>query len=160
MTKKNHIASSALTAGAMFGLGMGALNGVRFGMGAGIASGLAMGAVFGLAIGLFLRWQHKKAGVLRAEFQAEGVERDGPANVGAAGGWLFLTKQRLVWVPHALNIGAKRIEIPLGDIKSANAKGRKLEILTTAGPRSFLVRTSDEWAAALGSLPTARVVDR
>ena len=144
----------------MFGVGMGAFNATRYGMTSGIASGLGMGVAFGLAVAGFLHWQHKKAGLAREQFGAEGLELDAPCNMGPAGGWLFLTKQRLVWIPHALNVGAKRVEIARADITSTKAKGRKLEILTTAAPQTFLLRATDEWAAAITSLPSARVVDR
>lgn len=153
-----NIGKTAVTSGALFGLAMGVMNGVRSGAGAGIASGLAMGVVFGLAIAGFLHWQSKKAGKLRVEFEREGVVRDAPANIGAAGGWLFLTKERVVWIPHALNVGAKRVEIPLAEITAAKPSGRKLEIVTSARSWTILVRASDDWATAIAPLPTARLV--
>ncbi len=155
------IVKSAFLAGALFGLAMGAYNGMRSGMSAGIASGILMGVVFGLAIAGFLLFQHSKAGTWRKEFEAEELVRDAPANLGGAGGWLFLTKQRLVWIPHALNVGAKRLEIPLGDITGAKPNGRKLDVHTTSGLKTFLVKSSDEWAPAIApALPDARVVER
>lgn len=156
------IVTTAAILGAAFGLLMGTYNGIRSGMGAGIASGIVMGVVFGLAIGGFMFFQHSKAGTWRKEFEVEGLVRDAPANHGAAGGWLFLTKQRVVWIPHAFNVGAKRLEIPLGDITGAKPNGRrKLDVHTTAGLKTFLVSESDEWAPAIApALPDARVVER
>lgn len=156
-----NIVKSSLLAGALFGLAMGTYNGLRSGAGAGIASGILMGIVFGLAIAGFMFWNHSKAGAWRKEFEPEGLVRDAPANLGGAGGWLFLTKQRVVWIPHALNVGAKRLELSLGTITGAKPNGRKLDVHTTAGQKTFLVRESDEWAAAISpALPDARVVER
>ena len=43
----------------------------------------------------------------------------------AVGGQLYLTKQALVFIPHRFNIRAKKIEIPLEEIRSAERKPAK-----------------------------------
>ena len=82
---------------------------------------------------------------------------DGGANLGGAGGYLFLTKQRIVFEPHGANSkSAKRVEIPLGDIKEVRPAGGKLvrrfEVVTARGTHSFLVENRDAWLTAFAPL--------
>ena len=143
----------ALKTGVPFGLCMGLFYSSR-GSGA-IAMGVAMGIAFGCAMAGFMAWQRKRSAVLRAQYEAEGLVHDGPANYGAAGGWLVLTKQRLVFEPHKLNLGmGKRAEIAVADIGGARpgdgALPNKIAVVTRSNQTlQFVVRNRAEWLAKL-----------
>lgn len=144
---------NALKTGVPFGLCMGLFYSSR-GSGA-IAMGIANGVLFGCAMAGILAWQQKRSAKLRAHYEAEGLVHDGPANYGAAGGWLVLTKQRLVFEPHKLNLGlGKRAEIAVADIGGARRGDgvlpNKIAVVTHANQTfQFVVRNRDEWLAKL-----------
>jgi len=143
--------ATALRAGIPFGLAMGTFNGVQSGALPGLVSGVVMGVAFGLVLAGFVRWQSGKFDKIRPEFEAEGLELDGPANLGATGGWLFLSKRRLVFVPHKINLSTKRTEIPRGDIVESKATraARGLEVVTKDGSHKFAVDPRDNFKQAL-----------
>lgn len=153
-------ATTALTTGVPFGLFMGGFFAVQNGMTEGMASGLACGVLFGLTMAWFATRQAKKFIAMRPQFAAEGLVHDGAASVssgiGKSGGWLFLTKQRLIFEPHKVNVGAKRIELALTEIAAARApKGvfaSRLEVTAKTGDAyRFIVRERDLWLAMLAS---------
>jgi hypothetical protein len=150
---------NALMTGVPFGLLMGLAYAER-GTGA-LAMGIANGVAFGCAMAGFMAWQRKRAAKLRAAYDAEGLVHDGPANFGAAGGWLFLTKQRLVFEPHKLNLGlGKRTELAVADIAGVRAGdgalANKIAIVTTRNQTvQFVVRDRDEWLAKLPGVKAA-----
>ena len=145
-----------LLAGVPFGLMLGLVNGVRQGWQSGVGSGVLCGALFGFLIAFFLRRQAQRFEKLRPQYEPEGIVLDAPANLGGAGGWLILTKQRLVFEPHKLNVGAKRISVRLADITDVRpAQGklvRRFEVVEKASTHSFLVENREQWLAAFTRL--------
>jgi hypothetical protein len=140
-----------------FGLALGLVNGFRSGLASGVGSGILCGLLFGAAIAGFVHYQSNKFAKLRPKYEPEGLVLDSGANVGGVGGWLFLTKQRLVFEPHGANAkSAKRIEIPLGDIKEVKPGGGKLvrrfEVVTASATHSFLVESRDKWLESFAPL--------
>jgi hypothetical protein len=121
----------------------------------GVIAGTASGVLFGGAMAAFMQSQTKKAALLREEFTAEGLLFDAAANLGAKGGWLFLTKRRLVFVPHKLNIGAKRVELELPAIaamRELTGMRRGVEIGTTDTQRyTFVVTDRAKWIESVGT---------
>ena len=66
-------------------------------------------------------------------------------------------RDHLVFEPHGANSkSAKRVEIPLGDIKEVRPAGGKLvrrfEVVTARGTHSFLVENRDAWLTAFAPL--------
>ena len=145
-----------LLAGVPFGLMLGLVNGVRHGWQAGLGSGVVCGFLFGFLIAMFLRRQARRFEQLRPQYEPEGIVLDAPANLGGAGGWLVLTKQRIVFEPHKLQMGAKRVSVPLGDITEVRpASGklvRRFEVVTKGATHSFLVENREQWLAAFTPL--------
>src|SRR3569832_2567093 len=95
------VALDALKTGAPFGAAMGLFFAAQHGASRGLVSGLLAGAVFGCAMAGIMKWQHARAATVIAPYEAEGILHHGPANhvAGTAiGGWLVVTKQRLVFV--------------------------------------------------------------
>jgi hypothetical protein len=93
---------------------------------------------------------------LRPKYEPEGIVLDAPANLGGAGGWLILTKKRLAFEPHKLNVGANRLELALGDISEVRpATGklvRRFEVVARGQTHSFLVENREQWFAAFTPL--------
>lgn len=148
---------NALKLGVPFGALMGLVNASGGSRGSAIVAGVFAGVLFGCAMAGFLAWQTKRSAKLLATFEAEGIVHHGPANHMAAlavGGWLVLTKQRLVFEPHKVNIGGKRIEIAHDDIGGARPGDgvvpNKIAVVTRNGQTlQFVVRNRDEWLAKL-----------
>ncbi|HSD91038.1 MAG TPA: hypothetical protein VLB44_26125 [Kofleriaceae bacterium] len=142
-------------AGVPFGAAIGIVSGLKHGLASGLGSGIACGVMFGLAIATFVHVQSKKFGRLRPLYEKEGLIIDGGANLGGKGGWLFLTKQRLVFEPHGVG-GGSRVEIPLGTISEVRpASGllvRRFEVVAAGKPLSFLVENRDRWLEAFAPL--------
>ena len=145
----------ALT-GVPFGLMLGLVNGIRNGWQSGLGSGVVCGLLFGFLIAFFLKRQAQRFEQLRPQYEPEGIVLDSPANLGGVGGWLFLTKQRCVFEPHKLNVGAKRVDMKLGDITEVRpAQGklvRRFEIVAKGAAHSFLVENREQWLAAFTPL--------
>lgn len=143
-------------AGVPFGAALGLVGGWKHGLASGLGSGIACGLMFGLAIATFVHVQSKKFARLRPTYEKEGLVLDGGANLGGKGGWLFLTKQRLVFEPHGVNVGAARVEIPLGTITEVRpASGmlvRRFEVLVPGKTYSFLVEKRDQWLESFAPL--------
>jgi hypothetical protein len=143
-------------AGIPFGLALGIVNGVRHGWKSGVGSGVACGIVFGFLLAFFMKRQAQRFDKLRPTYEPEGIVLDAPANLGGAGGWLILTKQRLVFEPHKLNLGGKRVEVKLGDITeirpAAGKLVRRFEVVSRGATHTFLVENRDQWLAAFTPL--------
>jgi hypothetical protein len=141
-----------------FGTAMGIVNGLRQGWKSGVGSGIVAGILFGFLIAFFLKRQAQRFEQLRPKYEPEGIVLDAPANLGGAGGWLILTKQRLVFEPHKLNTPAraKRVDVPLGkitEVRPASGKlVRRFEIVTAGATHSFLVENREQWLAAFTPL--------
>lgn len=147
-------------AGIPFGLAMGVVNGIRQGWQSGLGSGIAAGILFGFLLAFFLKRQSQRFEQLRPTYEPEGIVLEAPANLAGAGGWLFLTKQRLVFEPHKLNLGGKRLEVTLGDITDvrpgAGKLVRRFEVLAAGSTHSFLVENREQWLAAFTPLLAVR----
>ena len=145
-----------LLAAVPFGLALGLVNGIRSGWQSGVGSGVLAGALFGFLITLFIQRQARRFEKLRPKYEPEGIVLDAPANLGGAGGWLILTKKRVVFEPHKMSVGAKLVEIPLGDIKevrpSTGKLVRRFEIVTAGATHSILVENREQWLAAFTPL--------
>jgi hypothetical protein len=135
---------------------LGLVTGLRQGWQAGLGSGVTCGFLFGLLIATFMQRQAKNLDKLRPRYEKEGLVLCSPANLGGAGGWLFLTKQRLAFEPHKINLGGKHVSIPLADVHEVRpASGklvRRFEVVTAKATHSFLVENRDEWLAAFTPL--------
>jgi hypothetical protein len=143
-------------AGVPFGLTLGVVSGLQHGLASGLGAGIGCGLMFGLAIATFMHIQSKKFMRVRPQCDKEGLVIDGGANLGGKGGWLFLTKQRLVFQPHGGNVGASRVEVPLSTIKEVRPGSGKLvrrfEVVTATATYSFLVESRDKWLEAFAPL--------
>jgi hypothetical protein len=153
---------NTLRMGIPFGAFMGLFNAMQHDpadVRGGVVSGLVTGALFGVTMAAFLRSQQKRAATLRKDLEGEGLTLDAPANLGAAGGWLFLTSKCLVWVPHRFNIGAKRREIALPTItvlREVTGYRRGMEVGISETERYlFVVGAGAKWIEAVGTAVAA-----
>lgn len=155
---KNFLRTAVLT-GIPFGAMMGLFWAHR-GAAAAVVGGSVMGLAFGCAMAGFVALQYKRSAKLREPYEAEGIEHDGPATYRsstAVGGWLILTKQRLVFVPHKLNVGDAKLEIPRDEIVAARPVSALLPNAIEIGTRSqqihrFVVGQRATWLAKLPQL--------
>jgi hypothetical protein len=149
-------AKTFLIAAIPFGLALGLVNGIRSGWQSGVGSGVLCGVLFGGLITWFMHRQARRFEKIRPKYEPEGIVLDAPANLGGTGGWLILTKKRVVFEPHKLNVGGKPVEIPLGEIKEVRpASGklvRRFELVTATATHSILVENRDQWLAAFTPL--------
>src|SRR5687767_1302917 len=112
-----------LVSGLPFGLITGSVFAINSDWRSGTILGVVAGSIFGLIVAAFTgsRWVRSST---RADLgQTERVFKDGPAThsrgLTGAGGWLFLTDDRLMFKPHALNFTNEELSIPLADIVEA-----------------------------------------
>ncbi len=122
------LATTALAAGAAFGVVTGLLAGglvgvlvePSLGFRLGLAVTLAAGALFAIGTWCFARVTARTFEAARPEFAAETLLHDGPANHRrgweVAGGWLYLTRSSLVFRPHTFNVNTEEWRVPLGEI--------------------------------------------
>lgn len=123
----------------------------------GIIKGTLSGILFGIFIGIFMFFQNKKFKRLGLEItNGKEIIYNGPANhftkSEAAGGWLFLTKDELIFQSHKYNLKPHQTIIKLSDIKELKKKSiaklirKGLEIETVDGREEvFVVNNLDEW---------------
>src|SRR5205809_520525 len=109
-------AKTALITGVAFSIPMGLIAGFLFGVARGFSAGVTFGLVigptsglvFGLAMAGFIAIQRRRFARTRSDFTGEQLLHDGPANHflngEGVGGWLFLTKERLLFRPHQFNV--------------------------------------------------------
>jgi len=155
---------TALIATIAFGIPMGTLAGIIIGFAHGLSAGVSFGikaaAGSGLPFGLLLasfmviqRWRFSRA---RPEFTGEHLLHDGPANhflkAEGVGGWLFLTKERLLFRSHQFNVQRHELSIPLAEIthvspvKTARIFPNGLSIVTRSGRgERFVVEANQTW---------------
>ncbi len=97
----------------------------------------------------------------------ETVVKEGPANIqkgiGSVGGKLFLTNQRLIFEPHALNIRKGATIIPLSSVTGARKCWTRLLGLIPMVPNGIAVSSKEgkkyrfvtwrrqEWVSAIGA---------
>lgn len=150
-----------------------AKTGVPFGVAMGLVAaasgdnavvlGAAQGIAFGCLMAGFMALYEKRAAKVVAELAPEGIVHHGPAThmaTGRIGGWLVLTEQRLVFVPHKLNVGGKRQELAVADVAGARPGDallpNQIEVVTRAGQRlRFVVKKRRDWLAKLPGVKPA-----
>jgi hypothetical protein len=153
MTKQSFLRTFLMTA-VPFAIAMGLVFSTSAGLPRGLITGAAAGFAFGLAMAGFAEFQARRFKPFVSSFEAEGIVLDGPANLGSAGGWLVLTKQRLVFQPHKLNVGAQRTEIATDEIAGARrgdgVAPNKIAVVTRGNQTvQFVVRNRNAWLAKL-----------
>lgn len=162
------LATTAIAAGAAFGVVMGLLAGgvvailvePSLGFRMGLAVMLATGAFFAIGTWCFARVMARTFEAARPEFAPETLLHDGPANHRrwweVAGGWLYLTRSSLVFRPHTFNVNTQEWRVPLGEI-AAVRPARTLPLFRT-GLRVFtrsgreerlVVHEPDFWCALI-----------
>jgi hypothetical protein len=153
-----------LITGAAFGIPMGTLAGIAIGIARGTSVGvfcalivaIASGIAFGLGMGAFMTLQRRRFAPTRPEFAGEELLHDGPANHflngEGVGGWLFLTKERLLFRSHAFNIQCHELSVPLSDIaeiqavRTAKLFANGLRLVTRDGKEErFVVEAHKTW---------------
>jgi hypothetical protein len=150
---KKFLRNAAIT-GVPFGIAMGLANSGRNG---GLVTAVVGGILFGGAMAGFMAYQEKRSAKLLAQYEPEGIVHHGPANhmAGlAVGGWLVLTRQRLVFEPHKANLGGKRLDIAADDIAGSRPGDgivpNKIAVATRGGQTlQFVVRDRATWLAKL-----------
>jgi hypothetical protein len=113
---------TGIIAGIAFGLLFGAMQGVTHQNPAGgVAAGLLGGALFGLLIALVGRSKSRALAAPAVDEEGEPVLFQGPANhlkgMEAVGGKLILTRARLRFRSHGLNVQTHDESYPLGAIR-------------------------------------------
>lgn len=115
-SSRRALATSSLGAGTAFGVITGLLTGGVVGVFAGPSLGIRMGLAVMVASGSlfavgawgFANVMARRFAAARTEFAPETLLHDGPANHRrgweVAGGWLYLTKSRLVFRSHKFNV--------------------------------------------------------
>ena len=155
---------TALITGVAFGIPMGIFFGVRMGIvhgfSAGVSFGLVTGAASGLAFGLamagFMAIQRRRFSQARPEFRGEELLHDGPANHllngEGVGGWLFLTRERLLFRSHQFNNQPHELSVPLAEIaavqpvRTAKIFPNGLRLVTRSGREErFVVEAHRRW---------------
>lgn len=116
-----------------------------------VVGGLA-GAAGAYAGARYFLAQEMQYAPMRESLQAEGLELNGFARRGRTEGWLFLTKQRLIFVPGKGQDASKGLEINVVDIRAVSeTEGRHLgavSITTTTETVHFDV-AKRVWSTAL-----------
>jgi hypothetical protein len=153
MTNQSFLRTFILTA-VPFALAMGLMFSTSAGLTRGLITGAACGLAFGLAMAGFAEFQARRFKPFVSSFESEGIVLDGPATLRGAGGWLVLTKQRLVFQPHKVNIGGERTEIAAEDIGGARRGDgivpNTIAVVTRSNQTlQFVVRGRDTWLAKL-----------
>ena len=90
-----------------------------------VALAVVSGVPFGLAMAGFAAIQRRRFARVRPELAGEDLLHDGPANHWlhgeGVGGWLFLTKERLLFRSHRFNVQRHELSVPLADITRVRA---------------------------------------
>jgi len=161
-------AKTALITGVAFGIPMGLLAGVVFGIVRGLSNGVVFGLVtaaisglaFGLAMAGFIAIQRRRFAQARPDFTGEQLLHDGPANHflngEGVGGWLFLTKERLLFRSHRFNFQRHELSMPLEDIaevqpvRTAKVFPNGLRCVTHSGRDDrFVVEAHRRWCGEI-----------
>ena len=127
---------------------------VSSGNGSALRMAIFSGAAFAAFMTVLIVWRDKRGAKVRAPYEAEGIVHDGPANHASNGGWLVLTKQRLVFEPHKLNFSSKRTELGVDDIAGARPGDgvlpNKIVVVTRSNQSlQFVVNGRSAWLAKL-----------
>ena len=136
---------------------MGIVSGFSGGLSFGLVTGAASGLAFGLAMAGFMAIQRRRFSRTRPEFRGEELLHDGPANHfvngEGVGGWLFLTRDRLLFRSHQVNIQPHELSVPLADIaeiqpvRTARIFPNGLRLVTRSGREErFVVEAHRRWS--------------
>jgi len=169
MTERAQSWRNALYAGIFFGAAFGlfnaGMNGWLTSSSAGdavaaVVSGLAAGGVFGLLLGLFMQSPIVPSPEDVPLRPGETIEYSGLANhflnFEGRGGRLTLTRDRLIFTPHAVNLQVSDLAIPRGEIAGV-APVRTLGIvpngiavtLKSGDIERFAVNGRNQWMAKI-----------
>lgn len=148
---------TGLAAGIAFGLLFGLVQGITHENPAGgLAAGMLGGTVFGIVIALFARSKGRALAAPAVDEDGEPVILQGPANhfkgIESVGGKLYLTRARLRFRSHGLNVQTHEASYPLDTIRSVEP-ARTLGIIPNGlavtledGRRErFVVNRRGEW---------------
>lgn len=130
--------------------------GIAPGLSGGVLFGLMAGGAFGLIMASFKAMQMRRFTQARSEFTSEELLHDGPANHllnrESVGGWLFLTKKRLLFRSHPINVQRHELSVPLAEIaevqpvRTAGVIPNGLRVLTRSGTDDrFVVEARRKW---------------
>lgn len=171
---KGFVKTAVITAAA-FGIPMGIIAGIVVGIARGVSAGalaggivtIAAGLPFGLVMGLFIVLQRQRVEKNRPELTGGDLVHDGPANhffnYEGVGGWLFLTKERLLFRSHKFNIQRHELSIALDDIaevqpvRTAKIFPNGLRVVTRLGQdERFVVQENRVWCEQIVRTQRAR----
>jgi len=104
----------------------------------------------------FMAIQRRRFSRARVELIGEQLLHDGPANHflngEGVGGWLFLTKERLLFRSHQFNVQRHELSVPLKEIaevqpvRTARIFPNGLRLVTRSGKEErFVVREHGRW---------------
>jgi membrane-anchored protein YejM (alkaline phosphatase superfamily) len=129
------------------------------------------GVGFGLAMAGFAAYLKNKFQKNPLTFpDGEQIIKEGVANhknkLEAAGGYLYLTDQRLLFQPHKFNFNSQQIEIPLGEVSKAVTysalgllpTGIKI-ILKDDTERKFVVEKRKEWCNQVNQIVNQKQIN-
>jgi hypothetical protein len=156
---------TAVTTGVPFGLVMGLLYFLMmsflFGFSSqllafGVVQGAGCGALFGVCMGAFVSYQGRKFASENPCAPGEDLIRHGVANhflrLEGAGGYLYLTTERLLFRSHKFNVRDHELSIPLKDVVSvrpfltAGLIPNGLEVVRAGRRERFAVEDRHGWA--------------
>lgn len=152
------------TVGAPFGIIMGIFFVISEGLLIGIISGIFAGLLFGFAMSSFVQIQSKKFKKIGAEVtKGKTIIMEGGANhfVGkvADGGWIYLTSDEIIFMPHKYNVHKNQVVIPLEqilNIKSVASLGiiqNGLQIENKNGTiEKFVVNNVKNWITKINDI--------
>lgn len=154
-------AKNTLSTGIPFAIGMGLFFALQRGLLAGLILGSISGLLFGLALSAFIEVQRRRMKL--DQLDGEPVVHQGPANhwlgAEARGGWLVLTKSRLVFRSHGKNIQNQGAEIQLADVVACEPRNTLGLVPNGMSVRhrddkieKFVLTGRGEWLAALKSV--------
>lgn len=147
--------------GAPFGLVLELSNFLRTGMDFGVARALITGLCFGLSMAVFMAWQRSRLASENPCGHEERLLKQGLANhkhksvLKDAGGWLYLTDQRLVFRSHNLNFDNHEQSLPLEDIGEVQTCltawiiPNGVRVVTSRGEERYVVEDRRSWVEAI-----------
>ena len=138
---------------------MGGYFALRGAGGGALPAGVVTGASFGLVMALFAEAQRRRLQVT-GDLDGEAVLHQGPANHWrrgeSRGGWLVLTKARLMFRAHGKNVQNAPLVLPLPSVRAAEAtrsfgivpNGLRVH-LASGEHESFVVSGRSEWVVEI-----------
>lgn len=157
---------NSFNTGVPFGIIMGLFFGISEGLIVGIFSGIFAGLLFGLAMSTFAQIQSAKFRKIGTEVvKGKTIIMEGEANhfIGkvADGGWIYLTTDEIIFMPHKYNVHKNQVVIPLEqilNIKSVASLGfihNGLQIESKNGTvDKFVVNNVKNWIAKINHSKT------